>query len=364
MLLYCPSCQQDRNYLYRPSNRTMRCDSCSWVMDDDDGQYQRFDSDPDADEGVSTQEGPKDKTYNIPLITAFSRTLKAVKQNGQIGIEIECEGSKLWNKPIQYWTCHEDGSLRNSTGGENGQPLEYVLQKPLDRPDVSKALSYLCSKLKAHGSVVDELSPRTSVHVHINCQQLTMKQIVQFVCLYLIFEDALVRWSGPDRIGNLFCLRAKDAEYFTDILEEAVRTENYNQLFDENFRYMSCNMTSLGKFGSLEFRSLRGTVDQEIIEKWVDILLELQKIALSYGSPAELADDIRRQGVFQFYRSLKNSVLPPLVGQFSCREEFEMSLKQGYKLMRDVAYSVKWKAALPVTKETKLRPQRKRVRVE
>src|SRR5690606_27696704 len=112
-----------------------------------------------------------------------------------------------------FWLVHADGSLR-------GESAEYVLRNPLDRVGVEKALNYLSKKLdKAECNY----SWRTSVHVHINMQKETLMTLYNLVCLAILFEDSLSKFSGPSRMGNLFCLRAKDAEFLIDIIKRSVR---------------------------------------------------------------------------------------------------------------------------------------------
>ena len=279
------------------------------------------------------------KLYNIPIWDAFRSRFssKSKKQKGEIGLEIECEGMNLFGAPIQYWSCHNDGSLRNY---KDHPPIEYVLREPIERSEVPKALTYLSKKLKEAGSEI-AYSPRTSVHVHVNCQDLTLKQIYQYICLYLIFEERLVEFSGPDRIGNLFCLRAKDAEHFLTVMESAIQTENFNEFFSNELRYTSCNTASLGKFGSLEFRSMRGTVDQELIQLWVDILLCLKDKALDYDNPVEIVEDFLDLGTENFLVKVfgsRKDILPIFIDW----PDRHRSMWDGLRMMRDVAYAIKW----------------------
>lgn len=276
------------------------------------------------------------KIYNIPLQDAFPGKYPREKPTGEVGLEIECEGMNLFNSPIQFWTTHVDNSLRSH--GDH-PPIEYVLSKPISRDTVPKALNYLSKKLKEAGSTIDD-STRTSVHVHVNCLPLTIKQIYQYICLYMIFEELLVDFSGPGRPGNLFCLRAKDAEYNVQVLEQAVRNENFNEVFNGEIRYTACNTASLGKFGSLEFRSLRGTVDQELIQVWVDTLLRLKDVALKYDNPRDIVEDFLRLQPEMFLKKVfyGSDIYQSLRG-ISKRSQ---CMWDGLRLMRDVAYAVSW----------------------
>lgn len=277
------------------------------------------------------------KTYNLPLIQAFSGKLKKHKTDGEVGIEIEVEGKSLFRAPIKYWTIHEDNSLR---AVEGEMPVEYVLSKPIPRGDVERALNYLEKKLKLTKSDVRD-SQRTSVHVHVNCQKLTLKQIYQYILLYYIFEDLLIEWCGPQRVGNLFALGGKHAEYNVFMLEQAVKSDSYQEVFNADLRYTACNTASLGKLGSLEFRSLRGTVDPHVIKTWVDVLLCLKDKALGYQDPREIVQDFQRLTPGPFLYKTLNPV-PSVYQALRNKADYDQRMWDGLRLMRDVAYAVDW----------------------
>lgn len=277
------------------------------------------------------------KIYNLPLLEAFPYQLRGKEQEGEIGLEIECEGESLFDAPIQYWNTHQDGSLRPVNGHP---PIEYTLRKPLDRGEVQKALRYLSGKLKLSGSKVVD-STRTSVHVHFNCQRLTIKEVYQFWCLYAVFEEMLIEFSGDDRKGNLFCLSGKQAEYNVHLLEQSIKTEDFNELFNDNLRYTSCNFASLGKFGSLEFRSLRGTTDIGVISLWLDLLYTLKDKALTYKDPQEIVKEFLEVGPEAFlYRVFGHR--QDMLDIFREKSDRVQSMWDGLRMMRDVAYAVKW----------------------
>ena len=108
-----------------------------------------------------------------------------IVQNGEVGLEIEVEGSRLVNVLGSYWAVHQDGSLRPNNGGE---ALEYVLQKPTARDNVYKFLVYLEKKLQANNAIINP-SPRTSVHVHLNAQDQTILGVYNNIVLYLLLNN-------------------------------------------------------------------------------------------------------------------------------------------------------------------------------
>lgn len=107
-----------------------------------------------------------------------------------------------------FWNIHNDGSLRSPDGITPGG-REYVLASPAPREEVRPLLDQLFKTFDDTGARII-LSNRTSTHVHINISDLKINQIVSFMVLWNVFEEALVNWCGEERVGNLFCLRTKD----------------------------------------------------------------------------------------------------------------------------------------------------------
>lgn len=288
--------------------------------------------------------------YNRPLnsIVPFRNGVHA----GEIGIEIECEGTNLFTTPFKWWTCHEDGSLRETNGH---RPVEYVLRAPLSIEKAREALVYLDSKLKETQSKVIN-SQRTSVHIHVNCQKMTLRQLYCYICLYMIFEEILVDWSGPERAGNLFCLRAKDSEFYVGMLENVLKNNSLKNWRDE-YRYSACNVASINKFGSLEFRSMQGTVDIQLIQLWIDILVLLKEQALTYDNPVEIVDEFSSIGPLPFFKKIfKDKKLRQL---FENVPGLSGKLWDGLRLMRDIAHCCEWKPPIKKKQTPKKKPKAK-----
>jgi len=192
----------------------------------------------------------------------YNETVRSIyglpQVKGEVGIEIELEGKKVLQDNVPpYWVFHVDGSLR-------GESAEYVLSKPIARDRVPEALDTLFKTLKAHGTRIRDDSPNTSVHVHLNVQEWTLKKVYNLITTWYIFEKMLVQWCGEEREGNLFCLRGADAEVLLQRLASAVRYSKFQYIVDaDGLRYSALNPTSMGKFGSIEIRSLAGVYDQE-----------------------------------------------------------------------------------------------------
>lgn len=267
-----------------------------------------------------------------------SRNLSSeVAPDKEIGIEIECEGKSLPDNIMSYWTTHNDGSLRPPPGY---QGIEYVFKKPLGRKHSFLALDYLEKKFaESKSKFID--SPRTSVHVHLNYFDKTYLQAFNMIVLYYIFEEILVEYSGSHRIGNLFCLRGKDAEGVPFALAQAMRHEDVMSLAGDSIRYAALNISALFKYGSLEFRSFRGTTSAKEISKWVHILLALKDKAAGYTSPDDVIMDFSMLGPREFF--LNTFAKDGIFEEFATIPSKETKMYGGARLIQDFAFSRPWK---------------------
>jgi len=188
--------------------------------------------------------------------------------DGAVGIELEAEGS-VDNPGFMFWKAEADGSLRN-----NG--IEYILKRPLSLPDLKSALTEFEEKTKHCKFAV---SPRTSCHVHVNVQKFTFQELYAVVGAYWLFEPILLEHCGPSRISNLFCLQASDASHIvSDVIYSIKRAYEYPEnaflmeFNNDEHKYAALNLASLPRFGSIEFRSMRGIYKKKEIYDWADLL--------------------------------------------------------------------------------------------
>ncbi len=257
------------------------------------------------------------------------------KTEGDVGIEIEVEGSNL---PMisTHWDVTRDGSLRGDT---LDTACEYVLQRPLSLSKAREALDYLAYSYEQVGAQVAN-SPRCGVHVHVNCQELSILELYNFITLYLIFEDVLVKWCGKYREGNLFCLRAKDAEYLLFVLAQALQTKEFRALFrSDELRYASMNVKSLTNYGSLEFRAMEGTDDMDRIYDWAALLVGMREKAKTFTNPIELILSSSGDGTAAFVDQCIPAEYTDLIKGIDGWEEM---IVDGVRRAQDIAYAGEW----------------------
>ncbi len=252
----------------------------------------------------------------------------------EVGIEIEMEGTRLKHPISKYWKGVRDGSLR-------GASIEYVLVNPVHRSKSKERLLFLKDELKQFRSVLTP-SDRCGVHVHINCQDLNTDQVINFALVYLILEDLLVQFCGEERAGNLFCLRASDADRIITGLRICKQQGNMSYVQSNEFRYASMNLYALSKFGSLEFRAFQTPKDILKIQTWIEILLAIKDYSLKFTNAYDILEHISANGTSNFIHSV--------LGKYTYLIESEYQdniILESVRRVQEIAYTIRDKSREP-----------------
>lgn len=263
------------------------------------------------------------------LLAGF-RAFKNV--DGEFGIEIETETLKEYDYPeFYFWTTHGDNSLRN-------YGVEYVLKQPLKFSMVPDALDEFHKKTEKLNFIKDSFS--TSVHVHVNMLNETALTMGNFITLYMLFENLLIRYSGPNRRSNLFCLPTVDAEetfQYARGFFECIQQKDYRRLvLSENaVKYAALNLSALGKYGSLEIRSFRGETDVKEIYRWVEILNSLLTYSRQRINPKLIMEKYKNLGL-----GFRDEVFGKHAKLLSCPDE-EALIEKNVFYAGSIAYCVK-----------------------
>lgn len=215
--------------------------------------------------------------------------------DADLGIEIEVEGVNLPARVGESWRVDRDGSLR-------GESYEYV-SKPIKYNQLTSTLDQLKDAYRRSGSVVHE-SIRAGVHVHRNVQDFTPVQLFNLSISYFAIEDLLMKWAGENREGNHFCLRAKDGEFVLFQLQRVADTRLIKHLNTDTIRYCSLNLYSLFKYGTVEFRGMRGTANLDAIKLWTEMIYALTENSKRFLDPLDIIMSMSGSGEDSFLRTL------------------------------------------------------------
>ena len=267
------------------------------------------------------------------------------KQKGDVGIEIEVEGKNLiynhtTNFPAKYWVYKEDHSLRGEESGE------YVLVRPVKFDEVDKAITELFKCFKANKTKFDD-SNRTSVHVHLNCQSFFLNRLASFMALWFSVEEILTQWCGEHRVGNLFCLRSRDATAIISHLCKFLKSDGKYELSD-HLHYAGFNANALRKFGSIEIRTMRGVSDQKTITDWVGILQRIYEYSAEFPDPRDVCGMFSGYGPLSFFHQIlgdKSTTVRSVVTWTD--EEIRESMYRGIRLAQDLCYCRDWSLYKP-----------------
>lgn len=274
------------------------------------------------------------KYYESKLSTKVGIQSLSSYRGTMLGFELEVEN--IVQDPTGLAsigiTAEGDGSLRN-----NGR--EFVFTNPLNLEESEKAIRALCEKLPKDAS----FSNRTSVHVHLNASDITVKEYHQFLTLWYLVEALLVRRSGgKDREGNMFCLRGLDSNSLIDNYKKAFRGNN--RLLVSTERYNCLNTRAFSKFGSLEIRSHRGTSDADELVKWAKVLAEVFEKSKTFSNARDILFETSQKGAEGFLREK----LPLLWSYINEKPSEDLTLgddffdyyDEGIALAQDIAYCV------------------------
>lgn len=218
-----------------------------------------------------------------------------VVSDSLVGVEVEAEGTysgemqdrQYCSELPRHWDFINDGSLR-------GLNFEAVLSHPSGGSELVEAL--YCLEELCEGRRIN-FSARTSLHVHVNALDMSISKIALMLGVYLVFEEAIFSYVGGSRNSNNYCMpllgdRAtaaalqclstndKNLLYMvTDIRWPSAYLKIQGKIGAEYYlsKYSALNLTTLPKFGTLEFRHHEGTYHKSEILEWVNILLSLKE---------------------------------------------------------------------------------------
>lgn len=221
-----------------------------------------------------------------------------VTNHALVGIEIEVENMHNSMPPFQaYWAAKADGSLRNA-----GIELVSV---PLQVKQIQLAMEHAWKCMYTNNK--PDFSNRTSIHVHLNCRDMSQNQIYVMCLLYAIFEKHFYAFAGQRRLNSIFCVPL----YRTNILSSLKDviyglTPTWHKYTGLNLLPLLDNHGQRG-FGTIEFRHLYGTHELQKIYSWINQILCLRKAAMSM-TVTEIETEIFQMNTTSSYMDLYHRV--------------------------------------------------------
>jgi hypothetical protein len=272
-------------------------------------------------------------------IPNVSRMGKKARQGDLWGIELECEGRNVSFNGEQAilddWAPHADGSLR----ANHGDCCEWVFNGPVKLIQAQKRVHQLFEYFEKNKAKL-VTSNRTSTHVHFNMGDKNAYQLVNMFILFTILEEIMDRFCGEDRVGNLFCLSSRYAEAQIDwMFRNCFNQYIFN--WGEAQRYCSFNMAAICKFGTVEFRAMRGLDNKDDLLDWLGILSEF----CDYGcykmqNPVDTINSVSMLTPRGFVESIFSKRNADLLLRGLSEDDLNRSVYEGLRLVQMLAYKV------------------------
>lgn len=247
-------------------------------------------------------------------------------QDGLIGMEVEVEGENLPDELEMYWKVDHDNSLR-------GNAREYILKKPFNPASVFKAIDML-NKATANSEL--HFSHRTSVHVHVNVCKMTRNELINFIFIGYFFDKVLSRFGGREIQGNRFALRISDAEEQIFNFKKMVLNHDAFNIPDiARGKYSAVNICPVARYGSVEFRSMRGTLNPVVLKDWVSMLVHLREYSLKFKTIAEMMEGFLQDEIGFVIKVFGKRLAELLINEYTSDD-----LRFNYSLLLDIMYNV------------------------
>lgn len=175
------------------------------------------------------------------------------------GTELEIE-AVMGGNWAAGWQKTTDGSLRNE-GAE-------FISPPLETKALVDGFKQIHATFQKYNDF-PKFSERTSIHVHVNCLDLTQQQVRAIVLWYALFEPVFFAMVEPNRANNIHCVP----------LDQTSLSKQYKQelptIIDKWSKYTALNLLPLQSQGTIEFRHMEGHDDAARFEWWLKTLENL-----------------------------------------------------------------------------------------
>jgi hypothetical protein len=261
---------------------------------------------------MSTIKDTFELTPVVPWKTSKAKPLDCPAPHLLYGLEVELENCVYPEEMvISGMTRTDDGSLRNC-----GQ--EFIL-KPMTYSNVAQVLGSFWGRNNINSIHVSE---RCSVHVHVNCQDLTFDQLAPILLLYQVMEPLFFTWVGDERDKNIFCVPWSETLITANSLA-TVRTS-----FRDWYKYTALNLRPLHDQGTIEFRHLGGQKDFTRILTWMCFIGCL----FAYCEDKTLMDveqEVLALNSNSFYLGTLNKVFKQWAMELIQLPQYEQALEKG-----------------------------------
>ena len=179
------------------------------------------------------------KTYGIELETSSISIRTAQSALDAVGL---------------LWQCKPDG-----TQGVDAEAVSPILTDS----SLNESLTAARALLRAGATV----NKKTGYHVHIGADHYGSDGIAALVRNWYTAANAIGALVAPSRLNNHFCNHSIGAQGI-DVWTESIRNGNIHN--SGRGRYLSLNLDSYHRHGTVEFRLHHGTLNGKKIQAWAE----------------------------------------------------------------------------------------------
>lgn len=271
---------------------------------------------------------------NDPLHTCLSFTSSI--RDRMYGLEVEVEYHNAISDlfPLPYddraplgTTVTTDGSLAR------GRNLE-IISPPLALSEIAEWFSIIAKRYRFNSA--NQNSPGTSIHVHINVQDMCPDQIIALLQLWILIEESVFHVVGGNRLFNNFCLPLHQNPVQTALLFDLRNTDNEvtkRYLCNHAVKYSSVSLYRLLDLGTIENRVMKFVKDPTEIVKWVQLLDNWVKFPGYALDPWQPKESIAKSEMYEYARGLLTSIrskqTPNIHHLFDCFDQYQLNQIKG-----------------------------------
>ena len=192
------------------------------------------------------------KTYGIELETSSISIRTAQSALDAVGLA---------------WSCKPDG-----TAGVDAEAVSPIL----DDGSLNESITAARALLKAGATV----NKKTGFHVHIGADHYGTDGIAALVRNWYTAADAIGALVAPSRLNNHFCNHRLDPA-FLESWSESIRNGRIDNA--GRGRYLSLNLDSYQRHGTVEFRLHHGTLNGKKIQAWAEFVQAIAQFSTAGG---------------------------------------------------------------------------------
>jgi Putative amidoligase enzyme len=198
------------------------------------------------------------RTYGIELETSSISIRTAADALERVGLN---------------WSCKPDG-----TSGVDAEAVSPILTDATLGESITAARALLRA-----GATVNR---QTGYHVHLGAEHYGNEGIAALVRNWYTAAEAIGALVAPSRLNNRFCNHNLSAEV-VDAWAESIRGGTISNRAANYNRYLSLNLDSFDRHGTVEFRLHHGTLNGKKIQAWAQFCEAIATYSTNGGTLSE-----------------------------------------------------------------------------